>query len=306
MIPLLPLLIEITAVVTAFTAVGLVTIVGPSRLWGFRGKVLDRFLYLFPYLLMVGCVLVVNSLLRDIGPPISWVIGWEITNEIYALEGTFVGWVQSFSTPVADMYFAYIYIYGYIFLLLFPILAYFVLNDNRPVREAAFAYALNYGIGLICYVLFIAYGPRNVMPDLVDQVLYVHWPESNLLTSAVNANVNVFPSLHTSLAVTVALLAFRTRDEYPLWAPVATVIAASVMISTMYLGIHWLTDVVAGVGLAVLSVAVSMWLTSPNRKQGRLYRLGLRLRAPVDSLMQTAVDKLGEGDQSGTEPPQAE
>jgi membrane-associated phospholipid phosphatase len=306
MLPLIPLLTEITVVVTAFTAVGLVTIVGPGRLWEFRGKALDRFLYLFPYLLMVGCVLVVNSLLRDIGPPISWGIGWEITNDIYALEGTFVAWVQSFSAPVADMYFSYIYIYGYIFLLLFPLLAYFVLNDNRPVREATFAYALNYGIGLICYVLFIAYGPRNLMPDLVDQLLYVHWPEANLLTSAVNANVNVFPSLHTSLAATVALLAFRTRDEYPLWAPVSAVIAGSVIISTMYLGIHWLTDVVAGIGLAVISVAVAMWLTSPSRKQGWLYTVGLRLRAPVDSLTRTAVDRLSADEQSGHDPSQAE
>ena len=306
MIPLLPLLTEIAIVVIAFTVLGLATIVGPGQLWEFRGKVLDRFLYLFPYLLLVGCVLVVNSLLRDIGPPLSWVIGWEITNDIYALEGTFVGWVQSFSTPVADMYFAYIYIYGYIFLLLFPLLAYFVLSNDRPVREATFAYALNYGVGLVCYVLFIAYGPRNVMPDLVDQVLYVHWPESNLLTSAVNANVNVFPSLHTSLAVTVALLAFRTRDEYPLWTPIASVLALSVMISTMYLGIHWLTDVVAGILLAVFSVATAAWLTSPGRKQGWLYSLGLRLRGPVDSLMQTAVEKFSEGERSSHDPPQAE
>ncbi|MEA5386244.1 hypothetical protein VB779_03410 [Haloarculaceae archaeon H-GB11] len=30
----------------------------------------------------------------------------------------------------------------------------------------------------------------------------------------------------------------------------------------MYLGIHWLTDVVAGVALAVLSVAVAMRVTN--------------------------------------------
>ena len=169
-----------------------------------------------------------------------------------------------------------------LFLLAFPVVAYFLLPDARPIREMTVAYSLNYALGVVCYVLFIAYGPRNVMPDLVDQLLYTHWPESQLLTSEVNSNVNVFPSLHTSLAVTVAALAYRTREAYPTWLPIATVLALSVVISTMYLGIHWGIDVLAGIGLAAISVAAAVWLTDPERRDGRLGRVGRRLRRLVD------------------------
>jgi membrane-associated phospholipid phosphatase len=168
------------------------------------------------------------------------------------------------------------------------------MQDDRPAREAILSYALNYVLGVICYVLFIAYGPRNVMPDIVDQLLYLHWPESNLLTSEVNSNVNVFPSLHTSLAVTVALLAYRTRDEYPAWLPISALLAASVVVSTMYLGIHWLTDVVAGVGLAFVSVGAATWLTKPENLEGRIGSFGRRLRRPIDRFVRAAVDRLRE------------
>jgi membrane-associated phospholipid phosphatase len=58
--------------------------------------------------------------------------------------------------------------------------------------------------------------------------------------------------------VTVALLAVDSHDEYPLWTPIAVFLAASVVLSTVVLGIHWVTDVVAGMALA----AGSVWLVT--------------------------------------------
>jgi membrane-associated phospholipid phosphatase len=58
------------------------------------------------------------------------------------------------------------------------------------------------------------------------------------------------------MAVTAALLAWTTRDEYPLWVPISSVLAISVVISTMYLGIHWATDVIFGIVLAWISVTL--------------------------------------------------
>jgi membrane-associated phospholipid phosphatase len=289
MIPLLP---EISVVVSVLVVTGVVTIVGLDRVWAFREHAPDRFLYIFPYIVLLAGVLVFNSVLRSVGPTLSWLLNWQITNDIFALEGEFVAVLQSYASPAVTVYLSYTYIYGYVFLLAFPIVAYLVMQDDRPVREAILSYALNYVIGVVCYVLFIAYGPRNVMPDLVDQLLYLHWPESNLLTSEINSNVNVFPSLHTSLAVTVVLLAYRTRDEYPAWLPISALVGTSVVISTMYLGIHWLTDVVAGTVLAFISVGTAVWLTRPENLDSRVGAVGQQLRKPVDRVARAAVDRL--------------
>jgi undecaprenyl-diphosphatase len=68
----------------------------------------------------------------------------------------------------------------------------------------------------------------------------------------------IFPSGHTANAVVIwglmALLAVRHRR---LWAAVAGILAVTVGLSTIYLGTHWVSDVVAGWaagGLVLLAV----------------------------------------------------
>lgn len=209
-----------------------------------------------PTALILGAVLLANGLIRDAGVELSWLIGVNITGGIHAIEGQFVATVQSFATPEFTMLFSFVYIFGYVFLLTFPVVLY-ALHDTEPLLTTLVAYSLNYGIGLVSYVLFVAYGPRNYMPNLVESLLYTSWPQAQLLTSQVNVNTNVFPSLHASLAVTVALIAYRFRGRYGRWHTVAIVLATLIAISTMYLGIHWLIDVVGGVILAVVSVSLA-------------------------------------------------
>jgi membrane-associated phospholipid phosphatase len=60
---------------------------------------------------------------------------------------------------------------------------------------------------------------------------------------------NCFPSLHTSLALTVAIVA--SRGEGRRAAAVLWILAVAVVLSTLHLGIHWLTDIGAGIVLAI-------------------------------------------------------
>lgn len=237
-----------------------VTIIGRERFGQFRREYRDRVRASAPAVVFLGALLVLNHLLRAVGGELSWLIGWNVTGAIYAFEGGVVAGLQSVVPSILTPVFAATYLVGYVFLLVFPLIAYLVLRDGKYLRETAYAYSINYGVGLACYLAFIAYGPRNLMPDLVEPLLYTAWPESQLLTSQVNTNTNVFPSLHSSLSLTAALLAYRTRDIYPTWVPVAAALALAVMFSTMYLGIHWATDVLAGAVLAVLAVRASVYI----------------------------------------------
>jgi membrane-associated phospholipid phosphatase len=254
---------QLAIIVTVMTLVGLALFVGRDRLRRTRVEWRDRLRAAAPITLLLAAVLLGNSVARDQVPELSWAgegrfgLAWNATWAIYDIEGQFIVWLQSQATPAVTAYFSFIYIYGYVFLLVFPVVAYFALSNTRPLRELLTAYTLNYTLGLLLYTIVIAYGPRNLMPELVEALMYDTYPQYQHLTRQVNRNTNVFPSLHTSLAATVTFLAYRTRDVYPGWAVVATILGVSVAISTMYLGIHWAIDVVAGIVLAYVSVELA-------------------------------------------------
>lgn len=249
-------LLSVVAVVSVLLVAAAAVCIDREQLRELKAEFRPRLRNAAPIIAFLAVVLIVNSLTRRSAQRLSWLIGFEITYRIYRIEGSFVAWIQTFATDELTLYFSVIYIYGYVFLLVFPLFAYLALSKQRTLHELTIAYTANYAIGLVCYLLFVAYGPRNL--DITQEFMYDIYPTSRLLTSAVNTNTNVFPSLHTSLSVTVLLFAWRTRDTYPHWLALAGVIATSVVISTMYLGIHWATDVVAGVALAVASVWIGV------------------------------------------------
>ncbi len=261
-------LARMVIIVGGLHALGLAFIVGRDRLSSVRAAWRSRVREIAPVVALLVIALGINNYVRQIGPDISWVIGVEITDTLFRLEGEFVVWLQSLASTPVTTYFSYMYIYGYAFLLTFPLVAYFAHQDTRPLRTLLWAYLFNYMLGLVVYLLVVAYGPRNILPHMVEPLLYSTFPEYQHLTRQVNRSTNVFPSLHTSLSMTVLFVAIRTRKSFARWLPVATVFALSIVISTMYLGIHWASDVVAGIVLAGVSVILAARIV--ERTQTRL------------------------------------
>ncbi|MFC5277494.1 phosphatase PAP2 family protein [Halorubrum rubrum] len=267
MSPLLSILTSVLFWVTAMCLVAGVAIVGPRRLYGIGENLVPHLRESRREVAALLVVLAVSGVGRPALQSVSEVFGLRLTGAILALEGGFVAWLQgTFQSPRLTLYFSSIYVFGYAFLLVFPFLAYAALPKPTTLKRLIVAYTLNYAIGLVLYTVVLAYGPRNVMPDLVTSLLYTFNPNFQTLTGEVNVETNVFPSLHTSLSVTVAAFAALTREEYPAWTPIAWWLAGSVVVSTMYLGIHWLTDVVFGTALALGCVYAAYRYVDPTEE----------------------------------------
>lgn len=244
---------------TAFALAAAALLTGWHRRFGeCRSSLRWRLGELSPYVLVLAVVLVLNAYVRPRVDEISPAFAIRLTNSLYLFEGYFVSVIQGATPEPVMYYFAAVYVVGYAALLIFPLLAYAVLDDLRHAKTLLTTYALNYSIGATVYVFVEAYGPRNL--HVADGVLYQYFPDVQYLTSAVNSNANVFPSLHTSMAVAVLLLAYYSRAAYPRWFVMAGVLAPSVVLATMALGIHWFGDVVAGLALAVFSVEAARWI----------------------------------------------
>ena len=255
-------LLEVTALtglsVLVWTAVTALLCIGPRRLSRAVNDLGGRGREIAPYLAAALGLLVVKQVTQGYRIRLSRALNWRITDELYAIEGEFVAGLQRATPDVLLEPFSVAYMLGFAVLLVAGPTMYLLTEatGQRRLKELLVAYMLNYAVGTVCYTLFIGYGPRRFL-DSVDGLMYQFYPETQELTAAVASNTNVFPSLHTSLSVAAFAVAWRSRRTFPRWTVVSAALAAGVVYSTMYLGIHWATDVVAGAALGVASVAAA-------------------------------------------------
>ncbi|WP_088104753.1 phosphatase PAP2 family protein [Halalkalibacter urbisdiaboli] len=208
-----------------------------------------------------------------------WQLLWEITNPgglfgwklridpiLSAIPYNDGMWLRQFSTPLLDRFFVYIYIHGFVLCLLALCVYYLLTGQPKKILVAMLA-------GHFLQYLFIL--PFHFWVD-GHQVWWIQnqWFGTAFTdpivgyrteTAPVIPSLNhVFPSMHTSIAAVTILLALRETAK-----PVRhffTILNVGIIISTVYLGIHWVIDVFGGVLFGYLTLKVADKLILINWK----------------------------------------
>lgn len=227
-------------------------------------------------LLMVGMfgVLVLNKYELQIEEKMH--LSSDYTSFVFGLEGHFVQAVQDiFYSP----WLTPIIVFFYIFMLqsvLAASLGVYLLDKNRVMLYATcYAIIINYAVAIPFYLYFPvnevwSYVPAGVRFTMLD--VFPKFEQEYRPLSGLN---NCFPSLHTSISVTMALLAFRSGNRR--WMVITSISAVLIVFGIFYLGIHWLTDMIGGTLLAVLASTVGIQLAKLTLR-GREESLTVRSR----------------------------
>jgi len=190
-------------------------------------------------------------------------LGFQLARAAHFFEGgaTLTGWDAA--SPLV--------VYGYSIAYFFVLLALVVITgwalarrtDRRPFRVFAIAIAIDYAVSLP-FFLFFPVPERWAWPDSGAILLSDLWaPQLIEVFRPFSGLDNCFPSFHVSLTVVVVGLAFVERLRFR-WA--ALWLGILVVLSTAVLGIHWLTDIVAGIATGILAVAVALRLERRLRR----------------------------------------
>ncbi len=171
------------------------------------------------------------------------------------MERDFVKHFQRWTWPPLTWYLAWAYIIVFPAQVPWAMAVFDYLGKVRRNISLLIGYLMNYLLVLPFYIFFpvrechvFSTGGgepfvRLRLDDLSPEIMTVLRPMSGI--------DNCFPSFHTSLAVTVML--FALRSGHRAFGAVMTVMTVSVIVATMYLGVHWVTDVGAGIVVGVLA-----------------------------------------------------
>ncbi|MCU0242562.1 MAG: protein kinase [Vicinamibacteria bacterium] len=187
-------------------------------------------------------------------------LGYRLGAAAHAIEGYFSFERHDMTNAVA----VYGYAFSYFFILpaLFAALAIgFARRESiAPFRVLMLALVLAYAISLPCYVFFPV-PERWALPDSEAILLSDLW-SSRLIEAfrPISGLDNCFPSYHTASTVILVWTAYLFGARF---RTTTLALGLTIILSTFVLGIHWLTDIVAGIALGLLCVA---WALRMDRR----------------------------------------
>ena len=201
----------------------------------------------WPYVLVAAAVYGLMQAQFPIQRELNLFVNYDCTHYIEYIEGDVVAVFQSHAYPVLTylMTFVYLVLFSSVMIFTFLILAY--TEQMRALKWFSLVFVLNYLIAFPFYLLFpvkvTGYALSGIQP-----LMYELHPMIYEGITTVDPLDNCFPSLHAAL-VFGALLVTSTTDlrRYTVFLTFAFL---TIVFATLYLGVHWMTDVVAGMMLS--------------------------------------------------------
>ncbi len=232
---------------------------------GFKFRNREMYPYVVP-LTLFYLFLIFHLLLVQIDPFVTNYFNLDFTHVIYAIEGSTVSIFQGWSNPVFDYYFVFIYIFGYSFLIYFTPIHYFLSRDLSALWLTAITYAT---ITLLVLPLFLFFPVHDTWwtsqnyewyhGEIIIFRLKAIWPDiANPFFIFTTIN-NCFPSLHCCISTIVAVIAWMKHHRR--YAMISTIFAISIPFATLYLGIHWLTDIIFGELFALCALFIGYYFS---------------------------------------------
>lgn len=212
----------------------------------------------YPYVLLQCAVVALIGLEAAVEMRVTAWLGWDFTPLVFAIEGRATEVFQStlhYSPigPFLDRSLTLIYSWGAFLLFQIPFFVLVFSGRIASLRRLTFTLAIIWLVGIVFYLFFPVYetwvtasDPYNYVdvknifieqsPGMADSVIY-----------QLNLNNN-FPSLHTAVTTGAVFALFLAREKWMF--RVTAPIAAGVVFATVYLGIHWFVDLIAGLALS--------------------------------------------------------
>jgi membrane-associated phospholipid phosphatase len=184
-------------------------------------------------------------------------LGWDFTNFFLRIEGPATALFQAVKIPWLTYAMSAVYLYIFPALGFVAVIATYHGGERDLARKLFWGTIFNYILILPFYIL-VPVSERWAASD--GQVSFLMNEVSPFLIEGLrplSGLNNCFPSFHCSLALTFALLLSQSANGRLRGTMV--VMTALVVASTLYLGFHWVLDILGGVVFAAGCTLLATW-----------------------------------------------
>jgi len=189
---------------------------------------------------------------KFIDESITNLIGYDYANSLVSIENGIVHRFSQNWTPGVLHFFVFIYIIIYPFTLWFAPIYFIVGNKRRALKSLAYGLLIIYLVALPFYLFFpitnvyTFYGSNSALEAVIPSV-------EQFFYSTTTSN-NCLPSLHTAMTILVAYCLSLTGNQKLKYFGIFVMI--TVIISVIYLSIHWIIDVISGALLSLGTILI--------------------------------------------------
>ena len=231
------------------------------RLEGF----IDMFRRYWAHMIVVFSVYLWKDLLDGMDRVLMASTKLDMTPYVYAIEGDIVLWVQQeLRNAALDQMLTHFYVMGFM-TATFASFLYPIYFDDRHMADRVSLSMFWVYIIAIPFFLFFNVGVTGDHIPAMQTIAYDLTPEIHNWFTRIDPFSNGMPSLHIGLPFAI-WLTMQRWDEDGRWVNYRNFLIAFMLVtafSIIYLGIHWIVDIIGGMAVAILAVELTAKTHSP-------------------------------------------
>ena len=201
----------------------------------------------------------------------------DMTPYVYAVEGDIVLWVQqAMRNPLLDEVLTHFYVMGFMTATFASFLYPIYFDDRHMADRVSLSMFWVYILAIPFYLFFNVGVTGNHIPQM-QTIAYDLTPEINNWFTRIDPFTNGMPSLHIGLPFAIWLTMQRWDDDGR-WYRYRNFLMGFILLtalSIVYLGIHWVVDIIGGMVVAIIAVEITtrtsepIWKVADERLFGR-------------------------------------
>ncbi len=254
---------------------------------------IDMFRRYWAHIIIVFSVYVWKDLFDGLDRSLMANTRIDMTPYVYAVEGDVVLWIQdAFRSTFMDEILTHFYVMGFM-AVTFSSLIYPIYFDDRYMADrVCLSMFWVYILAIPFYLFFNVRVTGDYIP-LMETIAYDLTPEIHNWFTRIDPFTNGMPSLHIGLPFAV-WLTMQKWDEDGRWNKYRSFLLVFISLTAftiIYLGIHWLVDIIGGMVIAIFAVKMTekshkkLWEIFDERRFSR--RLARALDNPKRALNDT-------------------